>query len=785
MTDYRDRINRDVYPKKWRYQEGNDTVTRTTQWSGPGCHNGCGILLHTNAEGKVVGIEGDPDNPFNMGTLCMRCLNMVEQVNSDQRVKWPLKRVGERGENKWERISWDEALDIIEEKVRYYQKNFGNESICTLKGTGRNTTWQTSFIANAAFQTPNFCWGFLSGDACYMPRAALMCALNGAFLVADMSQMLPERYDAPEWVPPKLIIIWGNNPTVSNPDGFLGHWIIECMKRGSRIATIDPRLTWLGSKADYWLRIRPGTDAALALGMLYVIVTEELYDKEFVEKWTYGWDEFVERVKEYPVEKVSQITWIPAEQIYALARDYATSKPAAIQWGLALDTSINAIPASHALTALWSVTGNLDVPGGNIFATHAFGINLSNSIGSEWLSDELKAKRLGQEYGLRQVGFASSASPDKLLEAIESGKPYPIKMSFCLSSNPIANMATEAPRVYAAMKKLEFNVCCDPFMTPTAVATADLFLPTAMGCERDSTRVWWWPLRAIKKVTQYYEAKSDEEIAFLLTKRLNPAAAPWDSVEEMLSWFINTTGDWIGNASAGVKSMNFDELVKNTYLWPDRYQYKKYEKGLLRDDGQPGFNTPTGKIEIKSLILESCGVDPLPYYEEVHESPYGSPELFKEYPFILTSGARSWEFFHSEHRQYPTMREFHPWPLVEIHPDVCAKLGLNEGDWVWIENMRGRCKQKVKFNATMDPRVVHAEHGWWFPERNGAEPELFGVFDCNINNLTAQCQQGPTGYGAPYKTTICKLYKVEPGVNDLVSPTEQVVVKGGFGYVKK
>lgn len=777
MSDYRDKINREVYPQKWRYQEGDYTVTRTTQWTAPGCHDGCGVLLHTNDEGKVVGIEGDPDNPFNMGTLCMRCLNMVEQVNHPDRVKWPLKRVGERGENKWERISWDEALDILEERVRYFQKNYGNESICTLKGTGRNTTWQTSFIANAALQTPNFSWGFLSGDACYMPRAALMVVLNGSFLVADMSQMLPERYDAREWVRPELILIWGNNPIISNADGFLGHWIIECMKRGSRLAVIDPRLTWLAAQADHWLRIRPGTDAALALAMLNVIIKEDLYDHNFVEKWTIGWDEFKERCMEYPVERVSQITWVPEEQIIALARDYATAKPAAIQWGLGLDTSINAIPASHALTGLWSITGNLDIPGGQIFAGHAFDVNLTTSIGIEWLSDELIAKRLGnREFKLRSYGIAASASPDMVLKALESGKPYPIKMTFSLATNPLSNMASEAPRVYAAMKKAEFNVYCDPFMTATAVATADLFLPTAMGCERDSTRVWWWPLRAIKKVTQYHECRSDEELVLMLTKRLNPEAAPWDTVPEMMSWFINNQGE---------ADMTFDELVERTYAWPERYQYKKYEKGLLRPDGEPGFNTPSGYVELKSLLLEDCGLDPLPYYEEVHESPYGSPELFKEYPFVLTSGARSWEWFHSEHRQMPTMREFHPDPLVEIHPEVCKQLGLIEGDWVWIENMRGRCKQRVKCNITLDPRVVQAEHGWWFPEKEGAEPRLFDTFDSNINNLTAQCQAGPSSYGAPYKCTICKLYKVEPGVNDLVSPTEQVCKLGGFGYVKQ
>ncbi len=457
-----------------------------------------------------------------------------------------------------------------------------------------------------------------------------------------------------------------------------------------------------------------------------------------------------------------------------MARDYATAKPASIQWGLALDTSVSSIPASHALTGLWTITGNLDVPGGNIFADHAFNINLTTSIGSEWLSDELKEKRLGnKEYKLRSYGIAASASPDLLLLALESGKPYPIKMTFTLSSNPIANMGAEAPRIYKAMNNAEFNVNVDPFLTPTAVATADLVLPAAMSCERDSSRVWWLPLRSISKITTYHEAKSDEEIAFLLVKRLNPDAGTWDTVPDMMTWFFCNQGN------AGI---THEELREKVYVWPERYQYEKFKKGLLRPDGQLGFNTPSGRVELKSTILELGALNPLPYYEEPHESPYSTPELFKEYPFVLTTGARSWEWFHSEHRQYPTMRQFHPDPLVEMNPEAAERLGLIEGDWVWIENMRGRCRQRVHMNPTMDPRVVHGEHGWWFPEKEAAEPSLYATFDSNINNLTAACQDAPSGYGAPYKNTICRVYKCTPE-NSEITPTEQVTRLGGFGYV--
>ncbi|MBP1765484.1 MAG: Acetylene hydratase, partial [Firmicutes bacterium] len=155
-----------------------------------------------------------------------------------------------------------------------------------------------------------------------------------------------------------------------------------------------------------------------------------------------------------------------------------------------------------------------------------------------------------------------------------------------------------------------------------------------------------------------------------------------------------------------------------------------------------------------------------------------------EYPLILTSGARSWEFFHSEHRQQPTMRLFHPDPLVTIHPDKAKELGIQDGDWVWLESKRGRCKQKAKLAITLDPKVVSAEHGWWFPEKPGAEPSLFGVFDSNINNLTAQCQNGETGYGAPNKGLLCKIYKVTEE-NSKIMPSVQVTQMGGFGYDRK
>ncbi|QDR82722.1 molybdopterin-dependent oxidoreductase [Sporomusa termitida] len=783
--------------KEWQWQEGEYTVTRSTHWSGPGCHDGCGLLYYTK-DNKLVKVEGDLDNPYNMGRLCMRCLNQVEAYNSPQRLKWPLKRAGERGENKWERISWDEAYDIIVEKVKGIQAEFGGKSIIGMEGTGRNIIWQVPYLTYAAFGSPNYVLGFLSGDSCYLPRAAQQAVMNSDFFVCDTAQFFEERYNNPEFKCPEVIVIWGNNPIISNGDGFFGHWIVDEMRMGAKLIVVDPRLTWLAARADYWLQLRPGTDCALAMGMLNVIINEDLYDHDFVENWCSGFEELQERVQEYPTDKVAEITWVPKEIIEAAARRYATAKPAAIQWGLAIDQQVTGIATAQAVNSLWAITGNTDVPGGNVIAKSGFNVDDGYSCGYGWLPKDVQEARFGNEKNpLKKYGLASTAHGDTVLEAIENGgQPYPVKMLWLQTTNTFANMASEAPRVYEAMKKVEFNVVVDLFMTPTAVACADIVLPAGMSAERDSFRAWFAPLRAITKLTQYEECKSDEQIILDLGKRLHPAAFPWETVADWINWKMGNDKDKYPDAfkyewseegkkfreRGNTKGLTYSELKEKVYIYPE-WQYKKYEKGLLRRDRQPGFNTADGKVQLYIDLFDAFDVDPLPAHVEPPESPYSDPELYKEYPLILTSGARSWEFFHSEHRQQPTMRMFHPQPLVEIHPDTAKNLGIQEGDWVWIESKRGRCKQIATLKAAIDPRVVSAEHGWWFPEKEGAEPSLFGTFDSNINNLTSQCQNGPTGYGAPNKNLLCRIYKATEE-NSKIMPSEQVTRRGGWEYVR-
>ena len=749
----------DVYKKDWQYKDGDLTVTRSCQWSAPGCHQGCNVLFYTNDEGKLVKIEGDLYSPVNSGRLCMRCLAMVEAVNHPDRILHPLKRVGERGSNTWEQISFDEAYQLIVDKVHEITEKYGARSIAIGAGTGRNATWQTNVLGSAGFHTTNDTASMLAGDCCYTPRMQAMNALFGSTFIADCGHLNELRFDEPTYRRPDLMIVWANNPVVANDDGFLGHWVVDCMQRGMKLLVVDMRLTWLASRAKLWLAPRPGTDGALALAICNIMIAEGLYDKEFVDNWCYGFDELAERVQEYPPEKVAEITWVPLEKIYAAARLIGTAGVTTLQWGLPLDQTKWADGTSHAVACVQVLTGNIDVPGGFVGINYGYvqsdiRENVKRNAGKELMEGRLGD---GGQWGLmRTLGTAPHSLAEAILHACETGDPYPIKMVMISSSNTFVNMGADSHRIYEAYRdNVEFFVVCDLFMTPTASGLADLVLPIAMGCERIGVRGWYTPIRSITKCVQSGEAKGDEQIMLELGRLLEPDVFYWEDMEEMFDFCV-------GDMASVPIDVTLDQLRKEVIMWP-RFEYHKHETGKMRFDGQVGFNTATHRIELYCTMYDMVGMDPLPYYKEPPESPISTPEEFKEYPFVLSTGRRSWEFFHSEHRQLKSMREFHPYPLFEIHPDDAAALGIKEGDWCWLENPHGKCKQRAHVTVAELKGTIMAEHGWWFPERDGsAEGGLFGCFDSQINCLTVMDQFGPSGYGSTYKTQLCKVYKCDP-----------------------
>jgi anaerobic selenocysteine-containing dehydrogenase len=686
----------------YTYEEDGLTVTRTKAWTAPGCHIGCDVLLYTDKDKRLVRVEGDPESPYNQGRLCARCLDLKEVVYNDNRVIYPMIRDrADRGKDKWKRVSWDEAVDYVVTNMLAIKEKYGAETFVFTHGTGRDVMPYLDRIAYS-YGSPNTT-GLFSGMSCYVPRIAGMSTTAGCLYVADASQAWFDRYDNPEYVVPEVMVIWGNNPIIANADGFFGHWVIDLMKRGMKIICVDPRITWLASRAEIRLRIRPGCDAALAMGMLNVIINEDLYDREFIDSWCYGFDELKERAQQYPVDKVAEICWLKEDDIVEAARMIAKAKPATMQWGVAIDQTKEAMSAGQAVTAIFEITGNLEVPGGLIANTQILDV-MNGMWGRDSLPEGQAEKRIVDRFPLMEACFMS-CSDDQLIDAMDTGDPYELHGIWMQGHNPISCMSADPRRVYEALNRLDFNVVLDLFMTPTAMAVCDAILPITTYPERDGLSLVCGIQQAgaMNKVTQVGECKSDMEVNLMIGKRFNPDAWPWENVQDMFTDLLTESG------------IVFEDLrpISPVYV---PFEYRRHEKGLLRPDGQPGFNTPTGRVELWCSIYNNFALDPLPYFEEPRPGPNSTPEMLREFPLVLTTGARRWASFHSEHRQIPRLRAMSPEPLLDIHPRDAEKYGLVQGEWVWVENFMGRAKRVVNRTFEMPENIVSTDHGWWHPE---------------------------------------------------------------------
>ena len=732
---------------------------RAVAWSaGPGCHGGCGQKLLVR-DGKVIRFEGDESHPWSQGRSCPRVLAMTQYMYHPDRITTPLKRTGARGEGKFIPISWDEAFEICAAKLGEIRREFGAESVIFCQGTGRDAGGPVSFLAYS-YGSPNWAQLGLSGQSCYTPRLGTMKATLGDFCVMDASQFLEQRYNSPEYTLPKVIVVWGQNPPEGCPDAFFGHWVVDCMKRGSQIISVEPRHTWMSGRAKHHLQIRPGTDAALALGMLHVIINEGLYDKHFVDKWTFGFDQLKERVQKFTPGVTAEITWAKKETIVNAARMYAQAKPAAIHWGVPIDMSPDATSTAQAIAALWTITGNIDIPGGNVIARPSHGVSsypytteeLVDLYGAE-LVEKLTAKRIGADRYPMVKDFRGWAHPDMAIEQIASGEPYPIKAAWIQTSNLLGGQAARTRFHYEAMKKLEFVAVVDLFHNPTTMALADVVLPAATFAEKDSIRSWWAPLNVSAKAVQVGECKSDWEINLEMARRLNP------DVGKKFATVID-----LFNERLKISGKSFQELAEHgRWEMPEgKFKpYRRHERGLLRADGKPGFNTSTGKVELWSKTFEGWGLDPLPHFKEPAQSPVSTPELASKYPLLMISGTRSALYFHAEHRNIPWLREKMPDPLVEVHPETAKQYGIHDGEWVYIENDLGRVRRKAKITLLVHPRMINTMHGWWMPEEEGAEPNLFGMWKYQINQLVPGPQDSVAGFGGgQYKTTLVRLAKI-------------------------
>jgi anaerobic selenocysteine-containing dehydrogenase len=638
------------------------------------CFQVCGINAIVR-DGALVKVEGMKEHPFSRGVLCPRGQRLASVVYSQDRLRYPM----EKREDHWERISWDQALDRIATNLERIKREFGARAVAVSVGSiGAENISISAFAQRwrGAFGTPNY---FSIEAHCFRARIMARLLTFGTYPLED-----PDCSDC--------VILWGHNPEASEPP--LAARLYQAVDKGLRLIIIDPKRIPLAKKGIY-VQIRPGTDAALALGMMNVIVSEGLYDKEFVGKYTMGFDRLVDHVKIYPPEKVAGICGIGAGQVMEISRLFARAKGASIIQGInALDQHINGFQTSRALAILQAITGNYDRPGA--WAVNPF-MKLSDlrlpvdgePIGAEEYPMFRRFWNMTAPYGQQML------VPDVLL----SGKPYPMKAMIVSGGNPAASWPDSA-KLRQAFGKLDLMVVMDLFMTDTATM-ADLVLPACSSLEMTGLAYNYgltggmpFVMLSPKIIDPLGECWPDWKFYTELGKRMGYGDYfPWNTDEEVCVHFLKAspvTLDRLKDSPGGV--------------WYGERCYDIEAKGQIR--------TPSKKIELYSQTLADAGHDPIPVHREPTQSKVRSPELSENYPLILNTGARAVEYTHWQLKNIRELRELAPEPVAELNPATAGEYNVRHGEWMVVETQKGRITVRAATTDDMKPGVINVLHGW-------------------------------------------------------------------------
>lgn len=717
------------------------------------CHANCGVLAYVK-DGDVIKIEGDPEYS-NQGGLCCRGTSALLHVNHPGRINHALKRVGEKGENKWEQIPYEQAIQEVAERLNQIKAESGAEAVASAGGTTRTDDWARRRFLNQ-FGTPN---GFHNALLCWIPTfMAETCVAGWSPFETDLATA-------------RVVVLWNFNPGASTLGGMNGY--TDLQKNGMKIMVVDPRYSETACKADLWVPLRPGSDTALSLAMLHTLIYEGMYDPAFVEQWCDGFEELQEHMWQYSPEWAAPICWLTPEQIREAARMYGMNKPGCIQWGSGWDQmGKSSTTGSHARALMRAITGNLDVPGGDGMPGPAINFMTDEELElNELLPEEQKAKQIGSDKfklttwpGYQIISDTAKRTWGKTLpaewfceahgpsvfKAILTGDPYQIRALICNATNPV-NSYGDAKMTLAALKKVEFLVTVDYWMTPTALYS-DYVFPAAGALERPTIITHYGATDSVMGGRRAIQPKFDRHTDMQFWRMLglacgqDPKNWEWETEEEVY-------GAIIAGLNLGVESWNdFVDYIRMYY--PPLHQNKYVANG--------GFWTPTGKIECNSTIMRQLGYPGMPTYVPPTECAEENPEVAAEYPLTLTTGGCFMPYHHSEHFNMQKIRYIYPDPYFSIHPETAEELGIEYGDWCWIETRRGRIKQRANVEPEVAPNVIFVPRGWWFPERTEIDPaNPFGCLESNANVLTSvddwDCD--PMGGSWANRGLLCKVYK--------------------------
>ena len=632
------------------------------------CLEECCIDVYVE-DGKMVGIKGNKNHPWNEGRICIKGKAAIDWAYSPDRIKKPLKKTC----NGWEEISLTKALDEIAEKMNNLKKKYGSKSIGLWKGEAIGFGQQEQYIRRFchAYGTPNY---FSCDSLCFASTYIGYSLVEGAKPIGD-------------FINSKYIIIWGTNPVYTHMN--MAANIRKARQNGAKVVVIDPRKTKTALGADLHIKIKPGTDGALALGIINLIIENNWYDKEFVDEYTIGFNKLKKYSKIFNPDYVESITGISKDVQLTLAHDIFYNSPKVINHiGNGIEHHENGVNNIRAIASIGAICGCIDKPGGEIIAD---GLNLPSLT----LYDELPLKEI-QPIGKREFPiiykYRQECNTMIGMEAILKGDPYFIKGMIITAANPVVTNPNSI-KVKKALESLELLVVRDLFMTETA-KLADYILPAASFFERNEivlhSNINRVGLR--KKIFEYEDCQDEYGFLGSLSKRVGiKEYFPWNSEEELNSWLLEKGG------------ISYKELQESKIgIEYGNIKYKKYK--------EKPFNTPSGKVELVSETLKDFGYSELPEFK----SPSYKDISNKDYPYILITGARKVYHVHSRNDTMPIYIKDKTCPEVEIHPTDGEKLGVKDGDIVIVTSKIGSIEIPVRIVGKEDilPGVIQISHGW-------------------------------------------------------------------------
>ena len=679
----------------------SDVVTKNVVCTS--CDGFCPVAAKVR-DGRVVKVT-TRDHPFFRDVICMKGAYAPKAFAHPDRFLYPLKQTGARESDNWQRVSWDQALDEIAVKLQQIVARHGPEALA-VAGSNANTGTDNGLTRRFmnVLGSPNWIGG------------VAYCMGN----TAAVNRMAYGWYPRADVINSDCIVLFGHDPRRHS-------WTLEyksirtAQARGAKLITLDPRRSENAEASDIWLPLRAGTDAAMALGWMHVILEEELYDKAFVRDWCHGFDTFADRIRTYPVDRVAAITGCDPDLIRAAARMYATAESATIPWSPITDQQVSSTSVIRMQCYLRALTGNLDRKGGELFIGFDKGVLSDTEVERhDLLSPEQQAKQLGADEhpvftyrGMEQlkaatkrvwgheyanlVGGCYMANPKNVFKAMETGDPYPVKAFIALANNTLMSFA-DTKRIWRGLMNQDLIVAFEHMMTPTA-QVSDYILPGDSWLERAQMMAGV----SDQAMDPPGECRDVGYFWLQMARRMGMKDHfPWADTRAVHDWRLAPSGK------------TWDDVVADGRVPRDKREDRKY----LRT----GFATPTGKVELDSTVLADLGFDSLPYYREA-----AGPS--DDYPLMCFIGLPDDEYYRTGHRHIRELRIRAQDPTLFLAPDDAKALGLCDGDWAQVASPTGAMKGRVYVRSSMPRGLVRVPHGWWKPESRRGPDILSGMWD--------------------------------------------------------